>query len=214
MNIIKVDPENLRASQYGVEKAKDFILRGGVVIAPTDTVYGLVADATDEYAARRVFKIKQRAQTKPLPVIVRDAEMAGQLACIDKRLEGILSMIWPAAVSVVLRKKFNLPEIVTAGKNTIALRYPDYKLLHYLIQSVGKPLIATSANISGLQPSTKINDVVGQFRAALLRPDLILDAGDLKFSEPSTVLDLSGEKPKIIRIGPVNPRKLMEILSI
>lgn len=214
MNIIKVDPQNLRASQYGVEKVRDLISRGGVVIAPTDTVYGLIADATNEDAVKRVFRIKQRPETKPLPVIVRDAEMAGQLAYIDKRLEGILGMIWPAAVSVVLQKKFNLPEIVTAGKNTIALRYPDYKLLHYLIQNVGKPLIATSANISGLQPSTKINDVISQFRSVLLRPDLVLDAGDLKFSEPSTVLDLSGEKPKIIRIGPVNPKKLMEILSI
>jgi len=214
MNIIKVDPENIRASQYGIEKAREFISCGGVVIAPTDTVYGLIADATNESAVRRVFKIKQRPEIKPLPIIVRDAEMAGQLACIDKRLEGILGMIWPAAVTVILRKKFNLPELVSGGKDTIGLRYPDYKLLHYLIQTTGKPLTATSANISGLQPSTKIDEVIKQFRTVLLRPDLILDAGDLKFSEPSTVLDLSGEKPKIIRIGPVNPKKLLEILSI
>lgn len=214
MNIIKVDPENLRASQYGIQKAVETILRGGVVVAPTDTVYGLIADATNEDAVSRVFRIKQRPETKPLPIIVRDAEMAAKLAYIDKRLERILGMIWPGAVTVVLQKKDALPALVTGGRNTIGLRYPDYKILHFMIQLVGKPLTATSANISGEEPSNKIEDVLGQFRKSLLRPDLVLDAGELKFSQPSTVLDLSGEKPKIIRIGPVNPKKLMEILSI
>ncbi len=214
MNIIKVDPENMRASQYGLEKAAEIISRGGVVAAPSDTVYGLFADATNPDAVQRVFRIKHRPETKALPVMVRDAEMAAQLACLDSRLERILGMIWPGAVTVILRKKFNLPELLTGGKNTIGLRYPDYKLLHYLIQLVGKPLTATSANISGEEPTNKVEDIIKQFHRGLLRPDLILDAGELKFCEPSTVLDLTSEKPKIIRIGPVNPKKLMEILSI
>jgi L-threonylcarbamoyladenylate synthase len=214
MDIIKVSPENLRASQYGIEKAAETIRRGGVVAAPSDTVYGLFADATNPDAVKRVFRIKHRPETKPLPVMVRDPEMAAQLACIDLRLERILGMIWPGAVTVVLRKKFNLPELITCGKDTIGLRYPDYKILHYLIQLAGKPLTATSANISGEEPTHKVSEIMDQFHRGLLRPDLILDAGDLKFCEPSTVLDLTSEKPKIIRIGPVNPKKLMEILSI
>lgn len=214
MNIVKVNPENLRASQYGIEKAAQTIRWGGVVVAPTDTVYGLLADATNPDAVKRVFRIKKRPETKPVPLIVRDIEMAKKIAHIDERLERILGMMWPGAVTVILQQKFSLPPLVTAGKNTIGLRLPDYKILHYLMEAVGKPLTATSANISGLEPTINVEEVVEQFRKEFYRPELILDSGELKFSEPSTVLDLSGDKPKIIRIGPVNPRKLMEILSI
>ncbi len=214
MNIIKVDPENMRASLYGLQKAAEFILRGGVVVVPTDTVYGLAADATNPDAVMRLFRIKKRPKTKPVPVIIRDMEMAKNLAYIDKRLERILNLIWPGAITIILQKKADLPELVTAGKRTIGLRLPDYKMIHYLLETVAKPMTATSANISGEEPSIDAEEVAGQFRKEFYRPDLILDAGKLKFSEPSTVLDLAAPEPKIIRIGPVNPKKLMEILSI
>jgi L-threonylcarbamoyladenylate synthase len=214
MNIIKVDPENMRASLYGLQKAAEFISRGGVVVVPTDTVYGLAADATNPQAVAKLFRIKKRPQTKPVPVIIRDMEMAKDMAYIDKRLEKILGILWPGAITVILQKKADLPELVTAGKRTIGLRLPDYKLLHFLMEAMGKPLTATSANVSGEAPSIDAEKVAGQFNKEFYRPDLILDAGKLKFSEPSTVLDLAAPEPKIIRIGPVNPKKLMEILSI
>jgi L-threonylcarbamoyladenylate synthase len=214
MNIIKVDPENMRASLYGLQKAAEFISRGGVVVVPTDTVYGLAADATNPQAVAKLFRIKKRPQTKPVPVIIRDMEMAKDMAYIDKRLEKILGILWPGAITVILQKKADLPELVTAGKRTIGLRLPDYKLLHFLMEAMGKPLTATSANVSGEAPSIDAEKVAGQFNKEFYRPDLILDAGKLKFSEPSTVLDLAAAEPKIIRIGPVNPKKLMEILSI
>jgi len=214
MNIIKVDPENMRASQYGLQKAAEFILRGGIVAAPSDTVYGLFADATNPDAVKRIFRIKKRPETKPVLVVVRDLEMVKKLAYVDKRMEKILSMMWPGAVTVVLQKKAELPPLLTANKNTIGLRLPDYKILNYLLELTGKPLTATSANIFGEEETTDVDVVIELFRKAILRPDIILDAGKLKFSEPSTVLDLSTPEPKIIRIGPVNPKKLMEILSV
>jgi L-threonylcarbamoyladenylate synthase len=214
MNIIKVDPENMRASLYGLQKAAEFISRGGVVVVPTDTVYGLAADASNPQAVAKLFRIKKRPQTKPVPVLIRDMEMAKDMAYIDKRLEKILAILWPGAITVILQKKAELPELVTAGKRTIGLRLPDYKLLHFLLEAMGRPLTATSANISGEAPSIDAEKVAGQFNKEFYRPDLILDAGKLKFSEPSTVLDLATPEPKIIRIGPVNPKKLMEILSI
>lgn len=214
MNIIKVDPENMRASLYGLQKAAEFILRGGVVVLPTDTVYGLAADATNPQAVAKLFRMKKRPKTKPVPLIIRNMEMAKQLAYIDKRLEKILDFLWPGAITVILQKRAELPELVTAGKRTVGLRLPDYKLLYYLLEVIGRPLTATSANISGEAPSIDAEKVVEQFRKEFSRPDLVLDAGKLKFSQPSTVLDLATPEPKIIRIGPVNPRKLMEILSI
>jgi L-threonylcarbamoyladenylate synthase len=214
MNIIKVDPENMRASLYGLKKAAETILRGGVVVVPTDTVYGLAADATNPDAVMRLFRIKKRPKTKPVPVIIRDMEMARSLAYLNKRLEKILSILWPGAITIILQKKAMMPDLVTAGKRTIGLRLPDYKLLHFLLEVVGKPMTATSANISGEEPSIDAEEVAGQFTKEFYKPDLVLDAGKLKFSEPSTVLDLAAAEPKIIRIGPVNPKKLMEILSV
>jgi L-threonylcarbamoyladenylate synthase len=214
MNIIKVDPENMRASLYGLQKAAECISRGGVVVVPTDTVYGLAADATNPQAVAKLFRTKKRPKTKPVPLIIRDMEMAKEMAYIDRRLEKILGFFWPGAITVILQKKADLPELVTAGKRTIGLRLPNYKLLYYLLQVIGRPLTATSANISGEAPSIDAEKVADQFRKEFCRPDLILDAGKLKFSQPPTVLDLAAPEPKIIRIGPVNPRKLMEILSI
>jgi L-threonylcarbamoyladenylate synthase len=107
-----------------------------------------------------------------------------------------------------------LPEKLTAGKETIGLRIPDYKIIHMLLAEMPRPLTATSANISDRSSSTKIEEVLVQFRKEFLKPDLVLDAGDLKFSEPSTVLDMTAGKPRITRIGATNPKKLLEIIFI
>ena len=96
----------------------------------------------------------------------------------------------------------------------MGLRIPDYKLTQFLAENMGRPYVATSANISGQQATNKISEVLSYFAKSLIKPDLVLDAGDLKFCEPSTVLDLSKSKPKITRIGPVDKNKLLEILSV
>lgn len=214
MKVLKVNPENLRDSEEAIIEAAKIMLDGGVAVFPTDTVYGLGCDATSESAVRKVFKIKGRAESKPLSVLVRDLEMAKKVAFIDRKLERALGVVWPGAVTVVLWRRHKLPAILSANKETIGLRIPDYKFTFCLAENMGRPFVATSANISGQQATTRIGDVIKYFEKNSVRPDIILDAGDLKFSEPSTVLDLTTDKPKITRIGPVNPKKLQEILSV
>lgn len=214
MNILKVNPENLRESEEAIIEAAKVMLAGGTAVFPTDTVYGLGCDATNEKAVEKIFKIKSRDDRKPLSVMVRDLEMAKKVAQIDSRLEKALNLIWPGAITVILPNREKLPEILTAGRFTIGLRVPDYKLSHLLAENMGRPYVATSANISGEIATTKIRSVLKYFEGRIHRPDLILDAGDLKFSQPSTVLDLTGRAPKIVRIGPVNKKKLLEILSV
>ncbi|HCX27957.1 MAG TPA: threonylcarbamoyl-AMP synthase [Candidatus Portnoybacteria bacterium] len=214
MKIFKVNPENLRDSEEAIIEAAKVMLKGGVVVFPTDTVYGLGCDATDEAAIRKVFRMKGRDKKKALAVVVRDIAMAKKISFIDKRLERALEVIWPGAVSVILWRRHKLPEVLTAGGEKIALRIPDYKLTYLLAENMGRPYVATSANLSGEQATIKISQVLEYFENSFLKPDLILDAGDLKFCEPSTVLDLSTDKPKIVRIGPVDKKKLLEILSI
>lgn len=214
MKILKVNPENLRESREAVEEAVGIIRHGGTVIFPTDTVYGLGCDATNEEAVKRVFKIKKRANNKPVPVVISDLEIAKKLAYFNSKTEEMLLAIWPGPITVLLEKKQVLPEIVTAGQATIGLRIPDYKITHFLAAKCGVPLVATSANISDQPESNKIEAVLEQFINEPYKPDLVLNAGDLKCSEPSTILDLSKGKPTIVRVGPVSKKKLFEIIRI
>lgn len=250
MKILKINPENLRESKEAIEEAVQVIRRGGVVVFPTDTVYGLGADATNESAVRKIFRIKQRPKDKPVPILISDLEMAKMVAYFDKKKEEMLLSIWPGPVTVLLQKKYPLThlagsgqagsrqrpaspqlqrgergspkwaagqvlsELITAGQSTIGLRIPDYKITHYMVALCGVPLVATSANISGQPPSNKLKEVIAQFEQADYRPELILDAGTLKFSEPSTILDLSKDKPMITRVGTVNKEKLFDIIGV
>jgi L-threonylcarbamoyladenylate synthase len=214
MRILKVNPENLRESKEAIEEAVRVVSKGGVIIYPTDTVYGIGCDATNEDAIKRVFRIKKRQEDKAVPLLVSDLEMARKVAHFNDRIEKMLLSVWPGPITVLLSKKYSLPRIVVGSKPTIALRIPDYKMTHYMLVLCGVPLVATSANLSGQPSSNKIEEVIEQFKKADLRPDLVLDAGDLKFSEPSTILDLSTGKPIITRVGLVNKKKLFEIIGI
>ncbi len=214
MKILKINPENLRDSETALLEAAKTIYQGGSVVIPTDTVYSLAVDATRDITVDRLFKLKKRPKEKAISVIVRDLEMAKKIAMIDRRLERAAGLLWPGPLTVILKSRFRLPPNLTDGRQTIGVRIPDYKLNQYLVELLGRPITATSANITGLQPARKIEEVIGQFENEYLKPDLILDAGELKCTQPSTVLDLTGQEPKIVRIGPVNKKKLMEILNI
>jgi len=173
-----------------------------VMVCPTDTVYGLLCDATDKETVEKLFKIKKRPRTKPIPVFVKDIEMAKKLAFINKKQEKFLKMFWSGKITAVLKRKQNcgLPKIIFGNKKTIGLRIPNYNLINTLLKKLSKPLTATSANISGKPASTKIKEIIGQFEKEKVKPDLILDAGNLKLSLPSIVLDLTGKKIKILRM--------------
>jgi L-threonylcarbamoyladenylate synthase len=196
-----------------LEIAIGVIQRGGAVVYPTDTVYGLGVNALEPHGIGRLFKIKKRPETKPVPVMVRDIEMAKQLAFIDRRAEKILTSVWPGPVTVVLEKKQIVPDILTAGKRTIGLRIPDCQFTRALMENLTEPITVTSANFSGQPPLTSCQKVVKVFEKAYPRPDLILDTGDLPASPPSTVLDLTGSQPKITRVGPVNKKQLLKMFK-
>lgn len=175
------------------------IKQGEVVVCPTDTVYGLLADATNEKAVKKLLKIKKRRTQKPIPIFVKDLKTAKRLAQINKNQEKFLRKVWPGKVTIVLKRKNKLPKILFAERKTIGLRIPDYKIINQLLFIINHPLTGTSANISGKSPSTKIKEVISQFKNQKFQPDLIIDAGNLKPGKPSTVLDLTILPPKILR---------------
>ena len=186
-----------------VEKTVEFLERGQVIMCPTDTVYGLLADATNDKAVEKVFEIKRRDKKKAVPVFVKDIKMAKKMAKMDKDMEEFLQELWPGKITVALERKKNcgLSKLLPDRKKTIGLRIPNNKLIREILNKINKPLTGTSANISGRTSSTKIKEILEQFEDQEVKPDLILDAGNLPKSFPSTVIDFSGKKPKILRKG-------------
>ena len=174
------------------------IKEGKVLICPTDTVYGMICDATNRKAVERLFRIKKRKLNKPVPIFVNDIKMAKKLAHIDKRQEKFLKKVWPGKVTAVLKRK-KWYKLYGVDKKTIGLRIPNYKLVLELLKIVNKPLTGTSANISGKPASVKIKEVLRQFENQKYQPDLIIDAGNLPKSQPSKVVDLTIQPPQILR---------------
>ncbi len=197
MKKIKITSQGLNSV---IEKTADFIKKGKVIVCPTDTVYGLIADATKEKAVKKLFKIKKRLKGKPTPVFVKDIKMAKKLAKIDKKQEEFLKSVWPGRVTAVLERKKIKTKLYGVDKKTIALRTPNFKLINFLLERLNRPLVGTSANISGKPASTKIKKVVPQFKNKKHQPDLIIDAGNLKLKKPSKVLDLTISPPRLLRI--------------
>jgi L-threonylcarbamoyladenylate synthase len=210
---IKVSLKNLNSA---IKKAVAIIKKGGIIVCPTDTVYGLIADARNKKAVKKIFKIKKRKEGKPIPIFVRDLKMAKSLAIIDKTQEKFLTKVWPGKVTAVLKAKSRakkiFPKSIIGSENKIGLRIPNYKFLNILLEKLNFPLTGTSANISGKPSSTKIKDILKQFsltKTGGRLPDLILNAGNLKFSRPSTVVDLTNLK--ILREGAVPKLRIFKI---
>jgi L-threonylcarbamoyladenylate synthase len=212
MRIIQVDL-NKDYSDV-IREAVNVLNYGGTIIYPTDTLYGLGANALDEIAVRKVFKIKKRSFSKPLPMIARDYFWVKELANIKKRHEETIKKVWPGKVTVVLSKKDSIPGVLTAEFNSVGIRIPDYVFTDKLLAKFGYPLTSTSANISGQQPTNDINKIIEIFSKSIEKPDLIIDAGILPKSEPSMIVDLTGDKLKVIRISPTKPKKLLELLEL
>jgi L-threonylcarbamoyladenylate synthase len=212
MKIIQINL--LGDNSKAIAEAVSVLKAGGVIVYPTDTVYGLGANACDWMASEQVFKIKQRSFDRPLPIIARNMAWVKEIVYLPTKLEIALSKIWPGPTTVVLPKKKIIPDIVTAKKRTVGIRIPASGIADRIMAKFGYPLTATSANISGQEPTTKIQEVIDYFKDQVWKPDLILAAGNLPKSEPSTVLDLSSNKPKITRVGPSKPDYLMQLLKI
>jgi len=207
MKILKVRSENL------IKKVSEFLKEGKVLISPTDTVYGLLADATNEKAVKKIFKIKKRKRNKPIPIFVSDLKEAKKIAYISLKEEKFLKKVWPGKVTVILKRKNNLPRFLFSREETIGLRIPKYHLLNKVLKKTKLPLTGTSANISGLSHSTKLKDIISQFKEEKFQPDVVIDGGDLKSSRPSTVVSLSKGKFILVREGEISKKKLEKIYN-
>ena len=211
MKVLKVNPDNLEKEV--IKEIVEVIKKGGIIVYPTDTVYGLGVNALDRKAVKRVFEIKGRDFKKPVSIIVRDVEMAKKVASFGREIEKILEKILPGPITVILYKKKILSDILTGGSKKIGLRIPDCKFTKVLMEKLDFPITATSANVSGKPASGDIEEIRSSFaKASEDKPDLFLDVGRLS-GQASTVIDLTGAKPKILRTGPVTKEELAKYVS-
>jgi L-threonylcarbamoyladenylate synthase len=181
-------------------KVAEIINRGGVIVFPTDTVYGIGGNPLDDSTIQKILKIKKRIPHKGLPILIDQLESLTEYAHLSPKIEKILKRIWPGPVTFILPKTPNLSEKLTGGRNSIAVRIPSHPLLLDLISRVGGALIATSANITGHKPLSTTRDLIDQFERKV---DVILTQSSLPLGIPSSIIDLTGETPKILRAGSV-----------
>lgn len=174
-----------------VKKASDIIKKKGIVIYPTETVYGIGANIFSEDALKKVFVVKKRDTDKPISVAVSDFKMMDDLAYIGDKERRFIDKLLPGPVTVLLRKKKKVPDVLTSGSELVGIRYPDHEITIKLIELAGVPITSTSANISGEAPPTKVDEIK-------ISADYIIDGGELK-GEPSTVVDLVNRR--IVRKG-------------
>jgi L-threonylcarbamoyladenylate synthase len=179
------------------------LLRAGRLVAfPTETVYGLGADATNDRAVAAIFEAKGRPSFNPLIVHVAAPAETEALVQVDERARAVMARFWPGPLTLVLPRQKDSPVslLASAGLDTIAVRLPDHPVAHALIKAAGRPLAAPSANRSGAVSPTLAEHVAESLGA---RVGLILDGGPCRVGVESTVLDLSGERPALLRPGGV-----------
>ncbi len=209
MIVFKVDPQNL--DPEAIRTAADAIRRGELVIFPTETVYGLAADAFNEAAAKRVFDAKGRASMQPLPIQIANKDQLYEVASeVSEDARLLAKRFWPGPLTLVLPKKESLPDIVTGGEKTIGVRIPDHSVALALIREVGRPIIATSANISGSAPSKTADAAIDMLGCSV---SVVLDAGESQIGVASTVVDLSISPARILRVGAICAERIKEILG-
>ncbi|MBI4282418.1 MAG: threonylcarbamoyl-AMP synthase [Chloroflexi bacterium] len=190
-----------------METAVSILLQGGVVAFPTDTLYALGAHAFIETAVRRVYRVKQRPLDMALPLLLADARDMEKVALhIPQMAWDLAEQFWPGALTLVLHKGPSVSALVTAGKDTVAVRVPNHPLALKLIEAVGTPLTGTSANKSGQGDPVTAEDVRQQLGEEL---DLILDGGACPLEAASTIVDLTLDTPRIVREGAI-PASLLE----
>jgi len=204
---------NLNNTEKVLNNASEILKKGGVIIYPTDTLYGLGANAFDEKAVSKIYKIKKQDRNKPVSVIVKNLKMARKIACIDSKVERILNKIWPGPITVVLRKKDVVSDILAGNGETVAVRISDNKFISVLMRRIDFPITATSANISGEKDLLKSKEIINKFKKAKSAPDLFIDTGDIKNPTASTVIDLTTATPKILRTGIVGKDEIKEFFD-
>ena len=201
----------LEKDENSIQTAAEILKNGGLVAIPTETVYGLAANALDGEAVRKIFIAKGRPQDNPLIVHVSSLdEIPPLVEQVDPRLYSLAEKYWPGPLTVIMKKSALIPDEVCAGLDTVAIRMPSHEGARQIIAAAGIPLAAPSANASGKPSPTKANHVMQDLEG---RIDAVIDGGECSVGVESTVVTLATEPPTLLRPGGITPAQLEAVLG-
>ncbi len=205
--LIKLTEEN---SEEAIAQAAKLLLEGKIVGIPTETVYGLGANAYDAAAVREIFNVKGRPQDNPLIVHISDLMMLNSIVKeITPEAAALARRFWPGPLTIVLHKTERIPDVISCGLPTVAVRMPVHPVASALIRKAGVPVAAPSANLSGLPSTTTAQHVYDDLKGKI---PMILDGGPCDVGVESTVISLTGERPVILRPGIITLEQIREVL--
>ena len=209
-DIVKIDP--LAPDPDSVDRAAEVLRGGGLVACPTETVYGLMADAHNADAVRRVFGAKGRPVGQPLPVQVARAEdIDGLCHAVPPAARRLIAAFFPGPLTLVMPRASSVSDIITGGTDTVGIRMPDYPVTLAVLRALGGPVVCPSANATGRRASITAADVRTDLDGQI---DLILDGGPAPGGIASTVLDVTVSPARILREGAISRAALESFLPI
>ena len=188
------------------------IKKGSLIIYPTDTVYGLGAVITNEQSINNVYLAKSRSFSSPLIALLSSVDKVEEVAYVSDKnlLKKLAKAFWPGALTVILKRKEHIPSIMVSGGDTIGVRIPNLDLAIKIIDLAGGILATTSANISG-EATPKSYDELSE--AIKSKVDILIDSGECKLGEASTIIDLTSDVPKILRKGAISIEEIEKIIG-
>lgn len=209
--LIKIDV-NIPGWDKHLDHAAEVLRAGGLVAFPTETVYGLGANALDTNAADSIYSAKGRPSDNPLIVHIADTDaLPGLVSSIPAAAPELMEVFWPGPLTLVMPKSDRIPSVITAGLDTVAIRMPSHPIALALIKKAGIPVAAPSANSSGRPSPTLAKHVMEDMNGKV---DIIIDGGSSRVGVESTVLDLTAEPPMVLRPGGVTLEQLRKLLGV
>lgn len=197
-----------RFSEDDIEEIVDILKNNGVISVPTDTVYGVCARIDSKKAHDNLILVKNRPETKPFPVMCANEEQIKGIAIVNEKAEKIIKAFMPGPITIVLNKKETVPDYITNGKKTIAIRMATSKTLEKIILSLGAPIFMSSANQSGEKTSESLEEI----EKNCPKINGILE-GKIKLGVGSTIIDCTSEKIKVLREGPIKLEEINNIIN-
>ena len=207
--LIKIDPKNINTDY--IHEVSEILRSGGIAGIPTETVYGLAANALDENAVAKIFTAKGRPQDNPLIVHIAETSWIERYAVhIPAEAFMLAEKFWPGPLTIILKKSALIPNVVSAGLDSVAIRMPSHPVALEIIKDCGFPLAAPSANLSGSPSPTTANHVYADLNGKI---DAVIDSGDCSVGVESTVLTLCTPVPRILRPGGITYEQLQAVLQ-
>ncbi len=197
--------DEVSPDQNSISEAVNSLKSGGLVVFPTETVYGIGVDAFNALAVESLYEKKQRPYDKPLLMHISSPEMAESIAYLDDKATELIRRYTPGPLTLVVKRKDIIPSVAVSGGDTVGLRFPSNKVFLEISSAFGAPIAATSANISGQASAKSSADLSPVMDIA----DVVIDSGFCEYGLESTIVSLVGDRPKILRQGSF-PRELVE----